>query len=87
MSVHQGLAESLASDESQYDNPSSQPGSSRPRSIKMFVMWLDNDELDPFADRLLLQWETITPVSHPQPNTKGMVRKSIINGKSPVDEV
>lgn len=39
------------------------------------------------ADRLLLQWETITLVNHPQLNRKGLVKKSIINGKSPTDEL
>lgn len=70
-----------------YGNPSSQPGPSKPRSIKTPVMGLDMGELHPLADRLLLQWETITLVNHPQLNTKGMVKKSIINGKSPMDEV
>ena len=70
-----------------YDNPSCHPGPSKPRSIRIFVIGLDKDELDPLADRLLLQWETITLVNHPQLNTKGTVKKSIINGKSPMDEV
>lgn len=45
------------------------------------------EELDPLADRLLLQWEAITTVNHLQLNTKETVKKSVINGKSPMDKV
>lgn len=57
------------------------------RSIKIFVMGLDKDELDLLANSLFVQWETINLTNHPPLNTNRMVKWGNIKGESPVDEV